>query len=292
MGRFLLLTNNALKIKITTALKNFNKEEVSMSSVSPKYAIVRELGRTTNRGLRIFDRGEVDVPLAKRQHSDFCDALVKIGYKIVVTMPANDDLPDSVFVEDPAVILGDVLVITRLARLERKGEEDELEKALESYFTYRYRIKDPGLVEGGDVLVTDDTLYIGLSNRTNAVGAKLLSDIGSLLHYKTKMIQLPNDRLHLKGEVAYHPDTDTITVTPRLAPEFCNAKQRIIAIPVDDDLQRFGANCISKGNMMITTSECPAAERILYAYGYKVLPVDLTEINRIDGAMTCLCKVW
>lgn len=259
---------------------------------SPKYAIVREPGRTINRGLKILDRGEVDVSLAKKQHGYFCDALVKIGYQIVITMPANDDLPDSVFAEDPAVILGDTLVIARLTREERRGEEEELEAELQSYFQYIMRINEPGFVEGGDVLVTNDTLYIGLSSRTNLTGAAQLERIAKLLNYETKIIELPNDRLHLKGEVTYHFDMNIITTTPRLASEFKMAKQTIVEIPVDDNLERFGANCISKENMIITTSECPAAERILIEYGFIVLPVDLSEFNKIDGAMSCLAKFF
>lgn len=260
--------------------------------MSPKYAIVREPGRTIDRGLKIKDRGEVDVDLARKQHGDFCDALVKIGYRIVVTMPANDDLPDSVFIEDPAIILGDTLVITRLTRQERRGEEEELEEALKLYFQYIMRINDPDLVEGGDVLVTNDTVYIGLSSRTNLTGAAQLERIAKLLNYGTKMIELPNDRLHLKGEVTYHPDTNLIITTPRIASEFRMTGKTVIEIPVDNDLDRFGANCISKGNMIITTNECPAAERILRAYGFIVLPVDLSEFNKIDGAMSCLAKFF
>ena len=142
------------------------------------------------------------------------------------------------------------------------------------------------------MLVTDDTLYIGLSKRTDIVGINQLSRIAEPLGYNTKTIILPDDRLHLKGEVTYHPDTNTITTTPRLAPEFKNAQQRIIEIPVDDGLGRFGANCISKGNKIITTSECPMAEKILSGYGYEVFPVDLSEFNKIDGAMSCLAKFF
>ena len=263
--------------------------------MNPKFAIVRTPGETINRGLKIYDRGEVDVDLARNQHEKFCKTLETIGYRIVVWMDPNDDLPDSVFVEDPAVILGkklDTLVMTRLAREERRGEEEDLEQILQTYFSNINRIIEPGLIEGGDVLVTDNMLYIGLSSRTNIEGAEQLARIAKSLGYDTKMIALPNDRLHLKGEVTYHPDTDTITVTPRLAPEFRDSKHRVIKIPVDDGLGRFGANCISKGKMMITTDECPEAERILTANGYSVLPVDLSEFNIIDGAMSCLDKFF
>ena len=259
--------------------------------MSQNFAIVRTPGKTINRGLRIFDRGEVDVDLAREQHEKFCRVLKDIGYNIVVWMSSNDGLPDSVFVEDPAVILGDTLVMTRLARPERRGEEKELEKELQMHFQNIQRITDPGLVEGGDVLVTDDTLYIGLSKRTDIVGINQLSRIAEPLGYNTKTIILPDDRLHLKGEVTYHPDTNTITTTPRLAPEFKNAQQRIIEIPVDD-LGRFGANCISKGSNIITTNECSVVEKILKKFDYKVYPINLSEFNKTDGAMSCLAKFF
>lgn len=260
--------------------------------MGPKFAVVRTPGKTINRGLRMCDRGEVDVDYAREQHEMFCRALGEIGYRIVVWMDANDDLPDSVFVEDPAVILEETLVMARLARKERRGEEWELEGQLFPYFRDIRKIKAPGLVEGGDVLVTNNMLYIGISSRTNFEGADQLARIARPKGYGVKMITLPDDRLHLKGEVAYHPGMHAITVTTRLASEFGAATQKIIEIPVDDNLQRFGANCISREDKVITTSECPAAVPILQAHGFTVMPVDLSEFNKIDGAMSCLCKLF
>lgn len=260
--------------------------------MGPNFVVVRTPGKTIDRGLRIKDRGEVDVDRAHEQHEIFCRALGEIGYRIVVWMDANDDLPDSVFVEDPAVIISETLVLTRLTREERRGEECELEGQLSPYFRDIQKIKAPGFVEGGDVLVTNNMLYIGLSKRTNLEGAGQLARIAHQKGYGVKMITLPNDHLHLKGEAAYHPNMNAITVTLRLAPEFSAATQKIIEIPVDDGLGRFGANCISKEDKVITTSECPTAVPILQAHGFTVLPIDLSEFNKIDGAMSCLCKLF
>lgn len=255
--------------------------------------LVRMPGKTINRGLRIKDRGEVDVATAVRQHSDFCMALCEIGLDLAVWLPANDAFPDSVFVEDPAVIIEETLIIARLARAERQGEETEVESALRPYFEDIVHIEPPGLVEGGDVLVTDGHLYVGLSGRTNLAGAEQLARFArDKYRYHASLIELPDDHLHLKGEVTYHPDSKTIVVAERLAPEFRNDRHRLIDIPLKSDAERFGANCISRRTSFIVDARCGAARTILAGHGFSIRPVDLDQFDRVDGAMTCLSKIF
>lgn len=256
--------------------------------------LVRLPANTLDQGLRIDDRGDVDVPRAKAQHAAYCEELKLLGYSIDVTLPPDDRYPDSVFVEDPALIVEDTLIVTRLKRLERRGEELAMEAALKPFYGNAEYILDPGFVEGGDVLVTDGYLYIGISNRTDWNGAEQLARIVHNNHeYDSVFISIPDDHLHLKGEVSYHRvNGGIITVSERLAPDFKGAKEKLVVIPVREPKQRFGANCISKGNNILIHGGCVAARKILEAKGFSVREVLLDEYDKIDGAMTCMSKFF
>ena len=261
--------------------------------------LVRLPANSVNQGLRINDRGAVDVERAKSQHADYCEELKKLGYSIDLVLPPDDRYPDSVFVEDPALIVGNTLVVTRLRRPERQGEEILMEETLSPHHRQVLRIMDPGFVEGGDVLVTNGFLYIGLSNRTNADGALQLGRIAWEQHrYRSAFIEIPDNHLHLKGELSYHPDSNMVTVSERLMPGFSKAQrsmgaqEKLVVIPAGDSAQRFGANCISHGQKMLIHGGCVEARRILEAEGFEVCEVLLDEYDKIDGAMTCMSKFF
>ena len=256
--------------------------------------LVRLPANTVDQGLRIDDRGAVDVCRAKDQHAAYCEELKRLGYSVDVTLPPDDRYPDSVFVEDPALIVEDTLIITRLKRLERRGEELAMEAVLKPFYGNAEYILDPGFVEGGDVLVTDGYLYIGISNRTDWHGAEQLARIAHNNHgYRSVFITIPDSHLHLKGEVSYHRvDRGIITVSERLAPDFRGAKEKLVVIPVREAKQRFGANCISNGRKILIHGGCMEARKILEADGFSVQEVPLDEYDKIDGAMTCMSKFF
>ncbi len=247
-----------------------------------------------DKGLRIDDRGSVNVARAKAQHAAYCEELKRLGYTIDLVLPADNAYPDSLFVEDPAVIVEQSLVMTRLRRRERQGEEAVMEKVLRPYYRDVFRIEDPGFVEGGDVLVTDNRLYIGLSKRTNFEGAEQLARIARDRHnYHSVFIEIPDDHLHLKGEMSYHrSDGGLIVVSERLAKDFRGSPERLLVVPCDDPMQRFGANCISKEKRVLIHGGCTEARRVLEQEGFDVREVLLDEYDKIDGAMTCMSKFF
>jgi len=238
--------------------------------------------------------GKVDIDKARKQHKMYCAALELLGVN-VIEMPADSSYPDSVFVEDPAVIIRDILIITRLRRKERQGEERKLEESLSPFFSHVFHIEEPGFIEGGDVLVTDDTLFIGLSGRTNSEGAEQLAKIArDNCGYKAKIFEIPKHFLHLKGGASFHLAKDMasrniITVTEEMAPHFAGCGYKVIVIPAEE---RFGANCISGNGEVFIHAGRPTAKRLMEKAGLMVHEIEMSEFEKIDGAMSCLSKLF
>lgn len=257
-------------------------------------ALVCLPANTLYKGLRKKYSGEVDVVRAKEQHRLYRLALESLGYSLT-TMPADDHYPDSVFVEDPGIIIENSLIITRLRLDERRGEEKRLEQALSPFFPEPMRIEPPGFVEGGDVLVTDGRLYIGLSGRTDNNGAEQLAKIAKdHFGYETDVLEIPKSYLHLKGEVTFHRNAHkggrkVITVSEEIARHFTNSGCKLIVTPREE---RFGGNCISAGDQTLVHAGLAKTKKILEGLGFRVDEIDLSEFAKIDGAMTCLSKLW
>jgi dimethylargininase len=247
-----------------------------------------------DQGLRMEEFGRVDPERAREQHAEFCTLLEDwLDYEIVERLVPDESKPDCEFVEDPAVVLpGKVAVVARLRATSRSGEEEPLRRALEAYYP-TVRILPPGYLEGGDVLVTRDRLCIGISERTNQEGASQLARIGALHGYAAEFIPIPKDKLHLKGECSYHPEHDFVVASERLTGDLRKAGvRRLVIIPAGENpRERFGANCISSGNKFLVHAGCETAGRVLTGLGFKVRFVDLSEFDKVDGAMTCLWKL-
>ncbi len=257
-----------------------------------QYALVCSPADTIAGALRMQDLGQVNVAKLKAQHAAYVSALSSFGC-VIVAMPKQEGYPDSTFVEDPAINIGNkVLVCARLANPARQGEEALMERTLTPLFKNMTiaHIKAPGFVEGGDVLVTDGTLYIGISKRTNAHGAEQLARIAyDRCHWKSKLIPIPASYLHLKGEVTYHARGDFVTVSEEIAEHFEGSGKRIIVTPAEE---RFAGNCISyESNILIHKGSTKTA-KILRKEQLNPIALDLSEFAKIDGAMTCLSKFF
>ena len=258
------------------------------------YAIVCLPSDTVAGALRMAHLGDVDVPKTKQQHLAYCQALEHLGFSLI-QMPPDERYPDSVFVEDPAVIIEDTLVITRLRRQERRGEEKRIEQALKPFFRRVLHIEEPGFIEGGDVLVTANRLYIGLSERTNAQGAEQLARIARDRHgYTADIFEIPEHYLHLKGGVSYHRNvpvtgSDLITVSEEIVQHFSGFGSRLIVTPGEE---RFGANGISAGDEIFIHTGRTKTRQVLEAAGLLVHELGMSEFEKIDGALSCLSKLF
>jgi dimethylargininase len=249
------------------------------------------------------NRHQIDVSRVQAQHAAFCAALEDAGLPLL-HLPEEPDLPDATFVSDTLVALAPALpnrvpavVVARPARASRRPEvESVLRAALARMPSGEHvaRVEDPGTLEGGDVVIFGDRIAIGLSGRTNALGARVLADAARFLGYRPFLCPV-TDRLHLATAVtAVAPDTLVGTASgfaslDAAGPDAAPAREiRRLLLP-DDELP--GANVLALGGHAFIASGNPTAARFLRETGVKVHELELDEFTLADGGPTCLVNV-
>ena len=226
---------------------------------------------------------------ALQQHDTYIEALKQCGVEVTV-LEADERYPDSCFVEDPALITRKCAIITNPGAASRNGEKNEIIGAVKKFFPedkIEY-IKDPGTLEGGDVMMVGDTFYVGLSARTNAEGIRQLTEI--LNKYGLECIQVPLEKvIHLKTGVNYIENNNMLVSGEFIEkPEF--EKYNKIVIPEDE---AYAANCIWVNDTVIVPEGYPAVLKAVQDAGYKTLLVDTSEFRKIDGGLSCLSlRFW
>ncbi len=249
------------------------------------------------------DRRHLDVSQARVQHAAFCAALEDAGLPLL-RMPEELDLPDATFVSDSLIVLAPtlpdgplVVVVARPAVVSRRLEVDSVFCAALACLppdTQVVPVEDPGTLEGGDVVVYGDRIAIGLSGRTNVLGARVLADAARSLGYRPLLCPVA-DRLHLATAVtALAPDTLIGTAAgfasldaagPDAAP---GGEIRRLLLP-DDEL--LGANVLALGGHAFLDSRNPTASRLIREIGMTVHELELDEFALADGGPTCLVNI-
>ncbi len=220
---------------------------------------------------------------ALKQHKEYVEALKKCNVSLISRLAKQKDYPDSCFIEDTAVLTEKCAVITNPGADPRKGEIIEVEKELNKYYRSIEHIKEPGILDGGDVLCINNQFYIGISDRTNKAGAQQLISILNNYGYKGYQIDV-NNFLHLKTGISYLRNNN-ILATEDFAnrPEF--EKFNIIKVPEDE---KYAANSIwVNGNVIMPSGFEKTKEKIKNA-GYNVIHVDMSEFRKLDGGVSCL----
>lgn len=270
-----------------------------------KYAIVRKPGKNFADGVTESSLGAPNFEKALEQHAAYVAALEQSGVE-VTCLPADSKHPDGCFVEDAAIIADEIAIITNPGHESRKGEVSEIEKALKDLVTARgayvplkliVRIKSPGTVDGGDVLRIKSHFIIGLSKRTNQEGAEQL---GKILTASGKTYAIVHARdLHLKTSVAY-AGNDCCLVTEEYDrdEEFSKALgehiNRKIVVPENE---KYAANSLRVNETMLLAGGFPQIHESL-TNRFKALPpelptvrvvtLDMSEFQKMDGGLTCL----
>ena len=248
------------------------------------HALVCPPGLGFALGLTTAELGPPDLEQALAQHRDYCAALEDAGLSLIHMTP-DPAYPDGTFVEDPAVILGDVVIPTRPGAPSRSGEVEAVVAALPAGLE-----RSPlawGTLDGGDVLVADGTVHIGRSARTNRVGARALAGAAEDLGYRTAEIPVTGG-LHLKtGVTAIGPGALIMTSDYNGTPEF-SAFDRIV-VPEEE---RYAANCLWIRDRILMPAGFPRTWRRLLARGHRVVEVEMSEFRKLDGGLTCLSLRW
>lgn len=246
-----------------------------------KRALVRRPGPRLAEGLVThIERSSIDLDLALRQWDGYVAALHDEGWETIEVSPA-DDCPDAVFVEDTVVVYGDLAVIARPGAAERKPETAAVEVRLRELGYRLAHIEDPGTLDGGDVLKHDDTVWVGLGGRTNRSGIEQLSAV--LEQFGAAVVGVPLTKvLHLKSAVTALPDGTLLGYPPLVDdPEMWPS---LLDVPEEP-----GSHVVllDEQTVLMSTS-APRTAELLAGWGLRVVAVELTEYEKLEGCVTCL----
>lgn len=246
-----------------------------------RLAITRDVSPRFNEcEITHIDRTPIDVHIAQAQHHGYVQALKELGCA-VLELPAEPDLPDSVFVEDTAVILPDVALITQPGADSRKPETESIAQALRPYRELVF-IEPPGSLDGGDVLVLGKNIYVGLSTRSNTDAVNQMNQLLGKYGYETHGVTM-HDCLHLKTAVT-RVDDKTLLINPKwVDAEIFSGFDLIEA----DESEPFSANCLPVGDAIIYPTSFPKTAARLSGRGYRIKPVVVDELAKAEGAVTC-----
>jgi dimethylargininase len=246
-----------------------------------KRALVRRPGARLAEGLVThIERSAIDLDLALRQWDGYVTALHDEGWETIEVAPA-DHCPDAVFVEDTAVIYGDLAVISRPGADERRPETAAVEETLRELGYRIARIKEPGTLDGGDVLKHDGTVWVGQGGRTNREGLQQLT--AALEQFGARVVGVPLTKvLHLKSAVTALPDGTTVGYPPLV--DDPDTWQGMLEVPEE-------AGChvvVLDEESVLMSSSAPRSAYLLIRRGLRVVAVGLTEYEKLEGCVTCL----
>lgn len=225
------------------------------------------------------ERTQVDVTRADEQWDAYVSALADNGWE-TVEVGSAEVLPDSVFVEDTAVILGDRAVIARSGAEQRRGETPGTEATLTDLGLRIDRIQEPGTLDGGDVLRVGDTLYVGRSDRTNAEGIRQLRVIAD--EEGCSVVAVPvTGALHLKSAVTALPDGTVIGSGEHVDTAVFD---RFLLVPEPSG----AAVIVLAADAVLIAASAPKTAELLADLGYRVVTVDVSEFEKLEGCVTCL----
>jgi len=230
--------------------------------------------------LSFREREPIDISLAIRQHAAYCEMLRGCGAS-VIELSANEEYPDSVFVEDNAVVVDEVAIICRMGTESRRGEETAIRVELAKY-RKTVQLKAPATLEGGDVLRVGKTIFVGESARTNAAGIKALSEILSPFGYRVIPVRI-SGCLHLKSACTALDDS-TIIANSRWFDAAPFRDYKILPIPGDEPE---AANVLRINDVVCLSESFPKTARLVKESGYRVETIDISELLKAESGLTC-----
>ena len=227
-----------------------------------------------------LQRTPIDVALAREQHHAYEEVLRDLGCRIE-TLPEEPELADSVFVEDTAIVLDEVAVITRPGAPSRRAETASIAAALAKHRDL-VRIESPGTLDGGDVLRVARTLYVGVSSRSSAGGIEQLGAL--LLPFGYRVVSVPvQGVLHLKSAVT-QVGPDQLLINSRCVAREHFPGMRFIEV---DAAEPLGANALMLGSDVIYSRSYPRTAEALRQQGIRLHAVAMSETEKAEGAVTC-----
>lgn len=230
--------------------------------------------------LSFIERKPIDMEKAREQHHAYEELLSKLDAR-VISLPEEPDLPDSMFVEDPAIVLDEVAVICPLGTETRRKEAPTLAAALEKFRKLAH-IKLPGTLEGGDVLRVGKKVFVGVTARSNPEGIRQLAVI--LEHYGYDVTAVPvTGCLHLKSAVTYLGRNTFLGNRPWFDWKRMEGFEWVDV----DSTEPHGGNALAMGDSVIFPASFPKTREKIEARGFKVLSLDISELQKAESGLTC-----
>jgi dimethylargininase len=233
-----------------------------------------------NCELSFIERKPINMEKARAQHHAYESLLEKLGAK-VISLPEESDLPDSMFVEDPSIVLDEIAIICPLGTETRRKEAASLATALEPFRKLAY-VKLPGMLEGGDVLRVGKRLFAGLTQRSNAEGIRQLAVITE--HYGYDLTAVPvTGCLHLKSAVTY------LGRNTLLANRGWFHWKRFEGFDwVDvDPTEPHAGNALVIGDSIVFPASFPKTRAHIEGKGFRVESLDISELQKAESGLTC-----
>ena len=227
-----------------------------------------------------IERVPVDYALAVEQWHQYVAVLQRYDWQ-TIEVPRADDCPDGVFIEDTMVVYRSVALISRPGAPSRRPEIVDAERTVGRLGLAIERIREPGTLDGGDVLKVGDVMYVGRSGRTNAEGVAQLRrtfepqgltvvevPVRKVLHLKSAVTALPNGAV-----IGYPPLTDDASIFPTFIP---------VPEPAGAHVVLLGDNCL------LMAASAPVSAELFAGLGYQPISVDISEYEKLEGCVTCL----
>lgn len=231
-----------------------------------------------------IERVPIDVDRAREQHAAYVRLLASLGCG-VIEIPAAHHLADSVFIEDTAVIVDEVGIITRPGAASRREETEAVASTLGAFRQLQF-LSAPATVDGGDVLRLGWTFYVGVGSRTNAAGAQQLRDIVAPHGYEVRTVAV-DACLHLKSAVT-ELAPGVVVINPRWVDRQMFPNHAIIEV---DPAEPGAANVLRVGEAIVCGAAYSRTNARLSAFG-KVHAVDVSELAKAEGAVTCCSLIF
>jgi dimethylargininase len=232
-----------------------------------------------------LERQPIDFSIANAQHSRYEQALRSLGVE-VISLPAEPDLPDSVFVEDAALILDEVALLTRPGADSRKPELESISNALKPYREL-IPIQPPGSLDGGDILQIDRMIYVGISTRSNAAAIQQMQTSLKPFGYQVRGIQVTGC-LHLKSAVT-QVSGQTLLINPAWVDQAEFSAYKLINVHPEEGS---AANALKVNQALLYQPCFPRTLERLEKAGLHPILVDASELAKAEGALTCCSLIF
>ena len=248
--------------------------------------ITREVSPSINNcQLTFHGRQPIDVAKAVAQHAAYRDCLTDLGVGIV-SLPAEPELPDAVFVEDPVVVVDEVAVISNMGALSRRPEARSLAEELAHYRPLKFLV-EPATLDGGDVMRIGRLLFIGLSQRTNREGIAQLRDLLQPYGYQVQPVEVTGC-LHLKSACSYIGN-NTILVNRSLIDAERFGDFELIDVPNEEPA---AANALLVEDVVIMSASFPKTRSLLEQRGFRMRTIDMSELQKAEAGVTCTSLIF